>query len=96
VKTNVLFNYLTAEKRGLNYDVRKDIYDQIQNMSLADIEKFQQDHVKNKKYNLVVVASKDKINFKDLSKYGSVKQLTLDEIFGYEKPEKINLEKKPN
>jgi hypothetical protein len=40
----------------------------------------------------VLIGSKDKIDFKDLQKYGTVKQLTLDELFGYEKQEKINLE----
>jgi hypothetical protein len=48
--------------------------------------------MKNNKYNVVLVGSKDKIDFKDLQKYGKVKQLTLDELFGYEKVEKINLE----
>ncbi|CAN5422990.1 insulinase family protein [soil metagenome] len=96
VKTGVLFNYLSAEKRNLDYDVRKDVYEQVQTMSLDDIEKFQTANIKNKKYNLVVVGSKDKINFKDLNKYGSVKQLSLDELFGYEKVEKIILEKGPN
>ncbi len=96
VKTGVLFNYLTAEKRGLDYDVRKDVYEQVQKMSLSDIGKFQEDNIRNKKYNLVLLGSKDKINFRDLNKYGAVKQVSLDELFGYEKVEKINLEKSPN
>ncbi|WKZ58332.1 MAG: insulinase family protein [Cyclobacteriaceae bacterium] len=92
VKQSVLFNYLAAEKRGLNYDIRKDIYEQVKNMSLADIKKFQEENIKNKKYNLVLVASRDNIDLKDLAKYGKVKELSLDEIFGYEKEQKINLE----
>lgn len=92
VKQSVLFNYLTAEKRGLNYDIRKDVYEQVKNMTLADIKKFQEENIKNKKYNLVLITSRDKVNLKDLSKYGKVKELSLDEIFGYEKQRKINLE----
>ena len=94
-KASILFNYETARKRGLDYDVRKDIYEDVQKATLADIEKFQQENIKNSKYNVVLIGSKDKINFKDLQKYGTVKQLTLDELFGYEKQEKINLEQ-PN
>ncbi len=94
VKTGILFNYLTAEKRGLSHDVRKDIYDEAQKLTLTDINKFQQDNIKSKKYNIVLVASKDKINFGNLKKYGDVKQLTLDEIFGYKKPVNIDVEKR--
>lgn len=94
-KANILFNYETARKRGLDHDVRKDIYEKVQTATLADVEKFQQENLKNSKYNVVLIGSKDKINFKDLQKYGTVKQLTLDELFGYEKQEKINLEQ-PN
>lgn len=94
-KAGILFNYETARKRGLDHDVRKEIYEQVQTATLADVEKFQQENVKNNKYNVVLIGSKDKINFNELKKYGTVKQLTLDELFGYEKQEKINLEQ-PN
>lgn len=94
-KAGILFNYETARKRGLDHDVRKEIYEKVQTATLADVEKFQQENLKNSKYNVVLIGSKDKINFKDLQKYGTVKQLTLDELFGYEKQEKINLEQ-PN
>jgi zinc protease len=92
-KTSILFNYETAMKRGLDHDIRKDIYNDIQNMTLADLEKFQQEFIKGRKFNVVLVGSKDKLNLTDLRNYGDVRQLTLDELFGYEKPEKINLEK---
>lgn len=91
-KANILFNYEAARKKGLTYDVRKDVYEKVQNFTLEDVAKFQQEQLKNNKYNIVLIGSKDKINFKDLSKYGAVKQLSLDEIFGYEKPVKINTE----
>lgn len=94
-KASILFNYEAARKKGLDYDVRKDVYEKVQNYTLADVEKFQQENLKNNKYNVVLIGSKDKINFRDLQKYGTVKQLTLDELFGYEKQEKINLER-PN
>lgn len=94
-KASILFNYENARKKGLDYDVRKDVYEKVQNYTLADVEKFQQENLKNNKYNVVVIGSKDKLNFKELQKYGKVKQLTLDELFGYEKQEKINLEQ-PN
>ncbi len=94
-KTAILFNYESAKKRGLNYDIRKDIYEQAQKSTLDDVEKFQAQYLKNNNYNVVLIGSKDNLNFKELQKYGKVQELTLDELFGYEKEERINLESQP-
>jgi predicted Zn-dependent peptidase len=91
-KSSILFNYLHAKKLGVDYDLRKDTYDKVQQFTMDDITKFQQSYVKGKNFNVVLIGSKDKINFKSLQRYGGVRELTLDEIFGYEKVEKINLE----
>ena len=94
-KTGLLFNYLDAQRKGIDHDIRKDVYEQAQTMTLDDVQKFQEQYLKNANYNVVLIASKDKLNFKDLQKYGKVQELTLDELFGYEKVQKINIEK-PN
>jgi predicted Zn-dependent peptidase len=91
-KANILFSYETARKRGVDYDLRKDVYDKTQKFTLADVAAFQENYIKGKPYNVVLIGDKDKINLKGLQKYGTVRELTLDEIFGYEKVEKINLE----
>ncbi len=38
---------------------------------------------KNQKKTMLIIGSKEKINLKDLEKFGNVKELTLEEIFGY-------------
>lgn len=91
-KSGILFNYLYATKLGVDYDLRKNTYEKVQQFTLDDITKFQERYVKGKNFNVVLIGSKDKIDFKSLEKYGAVRELTLDEIFGYEKIEKINLE----
>ena len=91
-KSSILFNYLYAKKLGVDYDLRKDTYDKVQQFTLDDITKFQESYVKGRNFNVVLIGSKDKIDFKSLQRYGTVRQLSLDEIFGYEKVEKINLE----
>lgn len=92
-KTGILFNYLSAQRQELDHDIRKDIYEAAQTMTLDDVQKFQEQYLKNAKYNVVLVGSKDKLNFTDLKKYGKVQQVSLDELFGYEKPgEKVNVE----
>jgi len=94
-KWDILFNYENARKRGIDYDIRKDIYAQVPNFTLDDVTKFQQQYIKGKPFNVVLIGDKSKIKLKDLQQYGEVKQLSLDEVFGYEKVQKINIEK-PN
>jgi len=91
-KTDILFNYETARKRGLNYDVRKEIYEETKKFSMDDLVKFQQQYIKGNRYNIVLIGSRDKINFSTLKPYGQVQELTLDQIFGYEKVQKIDTE----
>lgn len=83
-KTSVFFNYLSARDKGLDYDIRKDIYAKVKDMNFSDLTAFHEKFIKNKNYNIAVLGSKDKLNFAALDKYGKVQELSLDEIFGYE------------
>ncbi|MBK6784829.1 MAG: hypothetical protein IPG79_14460 [Saprospiraceae bacterium] len=51
-KTNILFNYQTAQKRGMKEDSRKSVYSQIDNFTLEDIKLFHKTHLKDKKWNI--------------------------------------------
>lgn len=82
-KSDVLFAYERAKRLGLDYDLRRDVYEQTANMSLADLKKFQEARVKGRPQTILVIGSKDRLNFKELAKYGQVQQLSLKEIFGY-------------
>lgn len=82
-KSNILYNYQSALRLGLNHDSRKDIYEQTDQISLADIKNFHQDHMAGKKWNIRVIASKDKIDMNSLAKYGKVVELSLEDVFGY-------------
>nr|WP_262908814.1 M16 family metallopeptidase [Hymenobacter translucens] len=82
-KSDILFNYERAKRLGLDYDVRRDVYEKTFAMSFDDLKKFQQAKVKGQSQTILVIGSKDRLNFKELAKYGQVQQLTLKEIFGY-------------
>jgi predicted Zn-dependent peptidase len=82
-KVNKLLSYERAKRLGLNYDLRRDVYTQTQNMSFADLQKFQQAKIKGQSQVILVIGSKDRLNFKELAKYGPVQQVSLKEIFGY-------------
>jgi zinc protease len=82
-KAGILMDYEKNKKLGLDYDIRKDIYKNIKTMTFSDLRNFQQKYMKGQKKALLVIGSKDKIDFASLSKYGKVQELTLKEIFGY-------------
>ncbi|MER2996565.1 M16 family metallopeptidase [Pontibacter populi] len=82
-KSDILFNYERAKKLGLTYDIRQDVYQSANTMTFDQMKEFQQKYVKGQPQAILVIGSKDKLNFKALEKYGKVKQLTLKELFGY-------------
>jgi predicted Zn-dependent peptidase len=82
-KTAILFNYEQAKRLGLDHDIRKDIYEQVNDMKMAEVKRFHSEHMSNKNYTILVLGNKKLIDQKVLEKYGPVKWLTLEEIFGY-------------
>lgn len=82
-KDAIITSYLNAARKGVNYDLRKVNYEKYSNITLNDLYKFHHDVLSKKPYTYVVVASEKRINLDDLKKYGEVKKLTLQDIFGY-------------
>ena len=83
IRTAVLFNYETARDRGLDYDIRQDVYNNLDKLDFEDIQAFHKQYIAGAKYSLLVMGSKEKIDLKSLEQYGTVKELTLEELFGY-------------
>ncbi len=79
----IIYNYLAAERKGLNEDIRKSIYANVDKLSFADLKKFHDDNMANKPYTYCVLASDKKVSTNDMEKIGTVKKLSLTEIFGY-------------
>lgn len=82
-KDGIIYNYLTAQRRGINEDIRKQIYAAADKLSYNDLKKFHDDNMANKPYTYCVVASEKKVKDDDLKKYGKVQKVTLEELFGY-------------
>lgn len=83
IKSDVLKAYESAEKLGLDYDIRKSVYDYTKNATLDDVVKFQQKNIKDRKYRTVILGRTSDMNVKALEKYGKVSFVTPEEIFGY-------------
>src|ERR1017187_532911 len=82
-KSSILFSYEGAKKLGLDYDIRKDVYQKVPAMTLNDVEVFQKKFVQGDKYTIMVLGDKSKLDIKTLEKYGKVTYLELKDVFGY-------------
>lgn len=82
-KSNVLWHYLSAADLGLDYDKNKRIFDEVQKLTLADVEKFQQENIKGRRYTYCILGNEKTLDFKKMATYGQVQKLTLSDVFGY-------------
>ncbi len=82
-RTNIYFNQLNLKKLGVDYDLRKDIYKEIEKLSLADVTNFYNSEIKPMKYNTAIIGKKENLDMDALNKMGKFQEVSLEEIFGY-------------
>ncbi len=72
-----------ARNRGLDYDLTKEIYAAIGKMDVATLKNFFDTNIKGKSYTFLVLGNRKDVDMNVLKKLGPVKELQLEEIFGY-------------
>ncbi|MFT5780273.1 MAG: zinc protease [Crocinitomicaceae bacterium] len=82
-KTQIYWQARMLEKGGLDYDIRKNIYSEIKGMSIDDLKKFFDENIKNRKYAFCVIGKKSEMDMEALEELGELKELSLEELFGY-------------
>lgn len=83
VEDGILFNYLLAKDKGLTTDIRKELYQNADKVTFDQLEAFHEKYIAHKPYTYCIVASENKLPNEKMAKYGEVKKLSLEEIFGY-------------
>jgi predicted Zn-dependent peptidase len=79
----IIFNYITAQQKGLNEDIRKITYTAADKIGYTELKQFHSTYIANKPYTYCVVASDKKLSEDTMKKFGELKRLSLEEIFGY-------------
>ena len=79
----IIYNYLSAQRKGLDYDIRKKTYAAVDTIGYDQLKAFHTSYIANNPYTYCVVAAEKKVSEDEMKKYGAVKKLTLEEIFGY-------------
>lgn len=82
-RSDIYWAYDRAQKRGLNYDVRKGIYESAKLLNMQDVANFFNQHIKGKKYTYLVIGRKEDLDMDALKTLGPVEELDLQKLFGY-------------
>ncbi|MBE0678712.1 MAG: insulinase family protein, partial [Bacteroidales bacterium] len=80
---DLYFRWLNYHDLGINYDIRKDLYEMMDTVSMEDLRTFFNTYVKGRPYAHLIVGNLNDIDKNVLNNMGEVKLLSLKEIFGY-------------
>ena len=82
-RQSIYYTYLSNLDKGVSHDIREDIYNGVQNMSMEDLENFFNDHIAKHNYTYLILADKENLDMNVLRELGTIEELSLEEIFGY-------------
>jgi predicted Zn-dependent peptidase len=82
-RSSLFWKYLSAKEMGRDSDINETIYPQIKELQLADLKTFFNSNIAGKNYTYLVIGNKELIKMDVLKEMGEVKELSLEEIFGY-------------
>lgn len=87
--SDIYWTYLSNKKRGIDYDVRKNMYDFFKKYQgnipalKEELKKFHAAKVKDRKYTILVLSDKKRIDLDYLKTLGKFEELTMEQAFGY-------------
>lgn len=82
-RTNIFFNTLRLKKLGLAHDFRKNIYEQIQNLTFNDLKSFYHTEIKPLHFNTAIIGKKENLDMNAVNEMGTFKEVSLKDIFGH-------------
>ena len=79
----VFWSYLNDRDMGFTKNTDKEKFKAVQAITLEDVKATQEKWVKGRNYTYAILGDKNDLDTEFLETLGSVKYLTLEEIFGY-------------
>ena len=83
IKDRLYWNYRSLEDKGIDYDIRKSVYEKLNAMTLEEMTAFFNKNIAERTYVYCVIGKKSDMDMETLNKLGAVQELTLEEVFGY-------------
>ena len=82
-RAGVLWSYIAAQERGIDFDINSKIYEALPKMYLFDIVEFEKENMARKPYRYLILGDEKELDMERLQKIAPVRRVTLEEIFGY-------------
>lgn len=82
-KAQIFTYWLSLKEKGIDYDMNKDIYSQVEKMQMTDLVNYFNQYVKGKTFNVGLLGKKENLDWEAVKKMGKVKELSLEDLFGY-------------
>ncbi|MDD2633570.1 MAG: insulinase family protein [Bacteroidales bacterium] len=84
IKDGVFWTYLNNMDKGIDYDIRRDVYEYANNVT---IDSFRHDFfdkfISGRHYNFMILGNKNSLDMAALSRIAKPEVLTLEEVFNY-------------
>ena len=80
LRSDIFTAYEIALDRGIDFDVRKLVFDIVPTLTFDDIDNFAKENLKGKKFTYAIIGNKEDLPFKDLKKYGKIKELKVSKL----------------
>ncbi len=82
-KFNVIWSYLDAKKKGLDYDPNQKLYEDLPALTLQDITNFEKQNIVGKPFRMMILGDEKNLDMEALKKIAPIKRLSQKDIFGY-------------
>lgn len=82
IRQNVFWGYERLKRLGITEDYRRDVYEALKTLTLDDLKAYFDRVIKGDNYTYVLIGREGDLPLDLMSKYGTVKKLDTDYIFG--------------
>jgi len=82
-KMTLIWVYLDNLKMGIKGNPYQVMFEKLPSMTLQDVEKFNAQYLKDKTKTYIILGRESDMDFNALEKYGEVRKMRQEEIFGY-------------
>lgn len=82
-RTSVFWNWQTAKRRGIDYDIRESVYRAMDEITWEDFLAWAKTEVNNRNYVMTVMTDRANIDESFLKSLGEYEELDADQLFNY-------------
>ena len=82
-KMGIIGSYLNCERMGWKEPLGKQLFQIYPNLTMKDLVDFQKKYIKGQKKTYLILGKESDMDFNALGKFGKVKKLKIDDIFGF-------------